>query len=59
MITINTELKPCPFCGGQPRTSVNYRQCGGGDLVLEFAISRKRIIWCVYQHDGQGNGIME
>ena len=37
MITINTELKPCPFCGGHPRTSVNFRQCGGGDLVLEFA----------------------
>ena len=39
MITISTELKPCPFCGGQPKTSVNYRQCGGGDLVLEFAIT--------------------
>ena len=39
MITINTELKPCPFCGGHPRTSVNFRKCGGGDLVLEFAVT--------------------
>ena len=39
MITINTELKPCPFCGGHPRTSVNFCQCGGGDLVLEFAVT--------------------
>ena len=39
MITISTELKPCPFCGGQPRTNVNYRHCGGGDLVLEFAVT--------------------
>lgn len=38
MITVNTDLKPCPFCGGEPRTSVSYRQCGGGDLVLEFAV---------------------
>ena len=37
MITINTKLKPCPFCGRQPKTNVNYRQYGGGDLVLEFA----------------------
>ena len=42
MITINTELKPCPFCGGQPRTSVNFRKCGGGDLVLEFAVTCSR-----------------
>lgn len=39
MITISTELKTCPFCGGQPKTSVNYCQCGGGDLVLEFAVT--------------------
>ena len=39
MITISTKLKPCPFCGQKPRTSVNCRQCGGGDLVLEFAVT--------------------
>lgn len=39
MITISTELKSCPFCGGHPRTSVNFRKCGGGDLVLEFAVT--------------------
>lgn len=39
MISINTNLKPCPFCGEQPRTSVHCRQCGGGDLVLEFAVT--------------------
>lgn len=28
------ELKACPFCGGEAKTSVNYNECGGGKLLL-------------------------
>lgn len=35
---VNTELKPCPFCGKLPRTNVEWRECGGNDLVLEFSV---------------------
>lgn len=38
MITINTELKPCPFCGQEPETDIHYVSRGGGDLTLEFLV---------------------
>ena len=38
MITINTELKPCPFCGRDPRTSIGWRTCDGYGLTLEFSV---------------------
>ena len=38
MITINTALKPCPFCGQEPKTDIHYVARGGGDLTLKFLI---------------------
>lgn len=30
-----SELKPCPFCGSEPKTNVYYWKCGGnGELGL-------------------------
>ena len=28
------ELKPCQFCGGEAKTSVDYDQAGGNTLVI-------------------------
>ena len=28
------ELKPCPFCGTEPKTNVHYWKCGGDELGL-------------------------
>ena len=38
MITVNTDLKPCPFCGALPRTNIRWRSCDGHDLILEFSV---------------------
>ena len=34
----NKELKPCPFCGEDPTTAINYYRCGGGELELKFSV---------------------
>ena len=28
------KLKPCPFCGGEAKTIVDYNQCGGNELIM-------------------------
>lgn len=29
-----TNLKLCPFCGGEAKTFVDFDHCGGGELVM-------------------------
>lgn len=44
------ELKPCPFCGKQPISGVEfYESCGGTNIKL------KAIIYCPICHVGRGN----
>lgn len=40
MITMDLELKPCPFCGREPRTNIRY----GGSGCLVFSVK------CDYCH---------
>lgn len=28
------KLKPCPFCGGEAKTIVDYNKCSGNELIL-------------------------
>ena len=35
-----TELKPCPFCGGEAKETVDYVKCGGDELELRASV------WC-------------
>ena len=30
----NNELKPCPFCGNNAESIVDYDQCGGKTLMM-------------------------
>lgn len=32
------QLKPCPFCGGEAKTSVGYIKCGGDELLLRATV---------------------
>jgi endogenous inhibitor of DNA gyrase (YacG/DUF329 family) len=38
MFTKNRKLKPCPFCGKEPKTAINYFKVGGGELQLDFSV---------------------
>ena len=33
-----SELKPCPFCGGDAKTEIGYIRCGGNELVMRASV---------------------
>ena len=35
---LKEELKPCPFCGTEPKTAINYVRCGGEELTLAYSV---------------------
>lgn len=38
MITISTELKPCPFCGQKPMTNIYCSRYDSDGIMLKFQI---------------------
>lgn len=38
MFAKERKLKPCPFCGEEPTTAINYSKVGEGELRLNFSV---------------------